>query len=198
MRCCDWVLVSFLEAVAKTALGSRQFIIVVVTVVITLPLSLYRDVAKISKVSDVLTFLSPSSLEMTIYRILRGSYYYRILCHSTVDDGYHCLPRVLIGIYMNWKCWGNFSWWQRKIIPVHYLHFPCGRNRCWLWKVVCPLCSGRKLLYHIVTCVCWIPSWYSNCCSCFCIRPTYNDGRWIQWCNNVNLKILIYAKAVQI
>ncbi|XP_067932811.1 putative sodium-coupled neutral amino acid transporter 11 [Watersipora subatra] len=39
------------EAVHGTALASRQLIIVVTTVVIMLPLSLYRDVAKISKAS---------------------------------------------------------------------------------------------------------------------------------------------------
>ena len=45
------MLYALVEAVVNTALASRQLIIVVVTVVITLPLSLYRDVAKISKVS---------------------------------------------------------------------------------------------------------------------------------------------------
>lgn len=40
------------DAIKNTALGSRQLIIVVFTAVIMLPLSLYRDVAKISKVGN--------------------------------------------------------------------------------------------------------------------------------------------------
>ncbi|KAF6035773.1 hypothetical protein EB796_005918 [Bugula neritina] len=65
------------EAIRKTAFGSRQFVIVIITVTITLPLSLYRDVARISKASLV-------SLILIIF-ILIAMLVKAILLHDKVN-----------------------------------------------------------------------------------------------------------------
>ena len=41
----------FLVGIADTVLGSRQFIIFLMTLLVTLPLSLYRNISRLSKVS---------------------------------------------------------------------------------------------------------------------------------------------------
>ena len=43
----------FTEALQYSLVGKRQFIICVVTLLITLPLSLYRNIARLSKVGNI-------------------------------------------------------------------------------------------------------------------------------------------------
>ena len=49
------------ESVAHTVLAQRQFIICAVTLLVTLPLSFYKNIAKLSKVS-VFSLTAPSEL----------------------------------------------------------------------------------------------------------------------------------------
>jgi len=47
----DLHLICFSDKLGDTVLANRQFIIFLATLLVTLPLSLYRDIAKLGKVS---------------------------------------------------------------------------------------------------------------------------------------------------
>lgn len=52
-----FVQISSLDSLMTTVLGNRQFIIFLATVLVTLPLSMYRNIARLSKVRKLVLFI---------------------------------------------------------------------------------------------------------------------------------------------